>query len=74
MAVYIEINACQLYGEGWSWIKSYNSQKCGRKAAANLSDHYEVSGEVNNCAAWVTENIENAHFMSEHTQSFDKLY
>ena len=73
MTVYTDLKACLLDGKGWSFIKAFDMQKYIQQATVNLSEHYEVDGEVNKLVAWVTSNIENCHFMSKHTYSFEKF-
>ena len=73
MTVYANLKACCLDVEGWSWIKVFHVQKDGQQATANLRDHCEGDSEVNKHVTLVTENIDNTHFTSEHTYSFDKL-
>ena len=51
----------------------YGAQKDGQQSTGKLSEHYEGAGEVNKRVAWTLANIENNHFTSEHTYSFENL-
>ena len=73
MAVYTNIKACCLDGEGWLWIKYFNSQEDGQHTTTNLREHYEGAGEVNKRVAWATANMDNAHSTSENTNLFEKF-
>ena len=73
MDVFTNLKACCLDDEGWSWIKFFDAQEDGRQTTANLREHYEGAGEVNKRVAWEMENIDNSHFASKHTYSFEKI-
>ena len=73
MNVYTKLMACLLYVKSWSWIKAYDTQKDGRQATENLREHYEGAGEGNKHVAWATENMDNYHFTSKNTYSFEKF-
>ena len=71
MNVYTDPKACCLDGEGCSCIKSFGAQKYVQQYTSSLCYHYKGDGEVNEFVAWSKENIDNNHFTSEHTYSFD---
>ena len=73
MDVYTKLKAYCLNGKELSWIKAFDSQKDVRHNTENLQDNYEGADEVNTHVAWVTAKIENDHFMSKHTYSFEKF-
>ena len=73
MTVYGELKACCLESEGWAWIKIFDRQKDWRLAMESIRAHYKVVGEYNKRIAWETATIENAHYRSDHTYSFEKF-
>ena len=73
MTVEGEIKACFLDREGWVWIKRFDRQNDGRLAMESLRAHYEGVEESNKRIAWATATIENSHYRSEHTYSFENF-
>ena len=73
MTVYAELKACCLESDAWTWIKAFDNAKDGRLATQSLRTHYEGEGEVNKRTTWANANIDNAHYTSEHTYSFEKF-
>ena len=73
MSVYGKLKACGLDSKGWAWIKQFDSKKYGRLTMVSLREHYKGAGEANKRVAWASAAIENSHYKSKHTFSFEKF-
>jgi hypothetical protein len=56
----------------WTWISKYESKKDGRAAMKALRDHYDGPGEVEKRISYAKRELENAHYRSEKTFTFEK--
>ena len=56
----------------WTWISRFETTKNGKGAMKALRDHYDGPGEVEKRLSFAYSEIENAHYRSERTFSFEK--
>ena len=56
----------------WTWISKFETAKNGKGAMEALRAHYDGPGEVEKRLSYAYNEIENAHYRSERTFSFEK--